>query len=565
VIPHRLHRILLVLVVLLLALPAAAQEAEDGAAPTEAEPANPVAKKRAVVETLESDLDALKKDRDQVEGEERAGIETRLAERSDELRSHLAQLVELVGKAKDDGKAVDEALVVEVRALLQRDDARIGDELKRLEGSLASLRGALSKAEPKDRMGLESELSASVGRSVTLLASKLANAENRRELGADVTVDLKRLDDLLKERARSVASRITAATKERERLRARPASTDDERAARQRDLDLVEARLGPDERALRTLIDLLKRRELAATEYQQLLIESTGRITKDVLDADVTVGLLGRWLTRAEEWALSNAPQAVFGLVLFLLILCAAKLMAALTRRVVQRFVDRTELPQLARDFAVGLSGKAVIALGVVVGLSQMGVAMGPLVAGLGVAGFIVGFALQETLSNFASGIMILIYRPYDVGDLIEVASISGVVDKMTLVSTAILTLDNRRLVVPNNKIWNNVICNVTAEKTRRVDFTFGIGYGDDIDHAERILHDIIDQQEMLLSEPEPIVAVHELGDSSVNFVVRVWTETEQYWDVHWAMTREVKRRFDAEGISIPFPQRDVHLFREAS
>jgi small conductance mechanosensitive channel len=186
-----------------------------------------------------------------------------------------------------------------------------------------------------------------------------------------------------------------------------------------------------------------------------------------------------------------------------------------------------------------------------------------PLLAGLGIAGLVIGFALQDTLSNFASGMMILIYRPFDVGDVVEAGGVMGKVDQMNLVSTMVLTFDNQMLVVPNKQIWGGVIRNVTHQDTRRVDMTFGIGYSDDIPTAEKVLAEIVTSHEKVLKDPEPVIRLHELGDSSVNFIVRPWSKTDEYWDVYWDITREVKRRFDEEGISIPFPQRDVHIYRE--
>ncbi|UCG81890.1 MAG: mechanosensitive ion channel [Desulfobacterales bacterium] len=185
------------------------------------------------------------------------------------------------------------------------------------------------------------------------------------------------------------------------------------------------------------------------------------------------------------------------------------------------------------------------------------------LMAGLGVAGFIVGFALQDTLGNFASGMMILLYRPYDLGDLVDVAGVFGEVDKMSLVSTTILTIDNQTVVVPNSKIWGDVIKNVTAQDLRRVDMVFGISYSDDIPKAESLLNDILKSHDRILDEPEPIVRVHRLGESSVDFVVRPWVKVDDYWEVYWDVTRTVKLRFDEEGVSIPFPQRDVHVHNE--
>ena len=170
------------------------------------------------------------------------------------------------------------------------------------------------------------------------------------------------------------------------------------------------------------------------------------------------------------------------------------------------------------------------------------------------------GFALQDTLGNFAAGGMILFYRPYDVDDFVEVAGATGLVRKMTLVSTTINTFDNQTLIIPNSKIWGDVIKNVTAQRTRRVDLEFGISYGDDIDEAERVLKEIVESHDKVLTDPAPNVRLHKLCDSSVNFVVRPWTKTPDYWEVYWDITREVKVRFDREGISIPFPQRDVHI-----
>jgi small conductance mechanosensitive channel len=211
----------------------------------------------------------------------------------------------------------------------------------------------------------------------------------------------------------------------------------------------------------------------------------------------------------------------------------------------------------------LSITRSVIIMVGLLIALSQLGISLGPLLAGLGIAGFVIGFALQDSLSNFASGIMILIYKPFDVGDLVEVGTVFGTVRHMSLVNTTVMTVDNQTLIVPNNSIWQNVIKNVTAQDTRRIDMTFGIGYSDDIPKAEKILKEIIETHELVLEDPEPIVRLHELGDSSVNFVVRPWVKTDDYWPVYWDITRAVKLAFDAQGVTIPFPQRDVHVFNE--
>ena len=213
------------------------------------------------------------------------------------------------------------------------------------------------------------------------------------------------------------------------------------------------------------------------------------------------------------------------------------------------------------QDFFVSIASKAVVFIGLLIALSQIGIELAPLLTGFGVAGVIIGFALQDTLSNFASGLMILIYRPYDVGDMVKVAGVQGTVKDMSLVSTTVQTIDNQRLVIPNNKIWGDVINNITAERVRRVDMVFGIGYSDDIDKAKSVLNDIIINHPKVLKKPEHTIKLHTLNTSSVDFVVRPWVKTDDYWDVYWDVTETVKKRFDEEGITIPFPQRDVHIY----
>ncbi|WP_262409347.1 mechanosensitive ion channel family protein [Shewanella algae] len=245
-------------------------------------------------------------------------------------------------------------------------------------------------------------------------------------------------------------------------------------------------------------------------------------------------------------------------------ILLLTVLLAKLTKRIVAKAVSNSKLKfsKLLQDFFTSLSGKIIFTLGLLIALSQLGFELGPLLAGFGIAGVIIGFALQDTLSNFASGMMILIYRPFDVGDLIHAAGVTGRVSHMSLVSTTIKTLDNQRLIIPNNKIWGDTINNITAEHHRRVDMTFDISYSDNIEQAEAVLEQLVQEHPKVLKHPEPTVKLHLLGESSVDFVVRPWVRPEDYWEVYWDITRAVKMRFDEEGISIPFPQRDVHFYR---
>jgi small conductance mechanosensitive channel len=217
-------------------------------------------------------------------------------------------------------------------------------------------------------------------------------------------------------------------------------------------------------------------------------------------------------------------------------------------------------MSDLLRNFLLKSVRRVVLAIGIIMAVAALGVEMGPLMAVMAGATFVIGFALQDTLGNFASGLMIMFYRPFDVGDLVEISGILGQVDSVNLVSTKIRTVDNKAVIVPNNSVWGNVITNVTGVTTRRVDMVFGIGYEDDIAKAQKVLEEIVASTDAVLKNPEPVVKLHELGDSSVNFVCRPWVRPDDYWDVYWSITRAVKERFDAEGISIPFPQRDVHV-----
>ncbi|MEZ8823715.1 mechanosensitive ion channel domain-containing protein [Vibrio amylolyticus] len=316
--------------------------------------------------------------------------------------------------------------------------------------------------------------------------------------------------------------------------------------------------------SLQSTVSLMESLGVDTTDFKQLLLATTGDINADVLDVDVALGLFEEWLESFKIWAFENTPSMFLKLCLFLAILYGTKTLAKVVGKGVQRSVKHSKMDfsVLMQDFFVSVASKAVIFVGILIALSQIGIELAPLLTGFGVAGLIIGFALQDTLSNFASGLMILIYRPYDVGDMVKVSGIQGTVKNMSLVSTTVQTIDNQRLVIPNNKIWGDVINNITAETTRRVDMVFGIGYADDIDKAKVVLNDILVSDERILSDPAPMVKLHTLNESSVDFVVRPWVKTEDYWDIYWDVTEKVKKRFDEENITIPFPQRDVHIYQ---
>jgi len=303
--------------------------------------------------------------------------------------------------------------------------------------------------------------------------------------------------------------------------------------------------------------------ELAAkggeTEEYDNYIKAVSGIKVDVTDASATWTTISSWLMSPEggfRWAVN--------LIQFVLIIVVFYFLSIVAGKATQKATSRSrQLSSLLRDFLVITARRLVFIIGLFVGLSALEINVGPVLAIVGAAGFVIAFALQNSLSNFASGILMLVYRPFDVGEFVNVAGVLGKVESMNLLSTQLRTPDNQQVIVPNNSVWGDVITNITGITERRVDMLFGIGYSDDIDRAQRILEEIVASNDKVLKEPEPIVRLHELGDSSVNFVCRPWVKPADYWDVYWYVTREVKRRFDAEGVSIPFPQRDVHLYQE--
>ena len=281
----------------------------------------------------------------------------------------------------------------------------------------------------------------------------------------------------------------------------------------------------------------------------------------DKKDSSAVVSALAGWLKSPEggiRWG-TNIGFAVLILIVFWIL---AGIFGNLTGRAVNRL---SQVSDLLKQFFVHSVQKLTKIIGVMIALSMLEINIGPLIAALGAVGFIVGFALQGTLSNFASGLMILIYRPYDLGNVVNVAGVTGSVSAMTLVSTTLKLPDNQVVVIPNNSIWGSTITNITGSETRRVDMVFGVGYSDDIEKTEQVLADILNKHPLILDDPAPVIKVHELADSSVNFVVRPWANTGDYFTVYWDVTRAVKQRFDEEGISIPYPQQDVHLFNPTS
>ena len=516
----------------------------------------------ARVRALSDEIRSLKQRLDGVDGLALKVLEARLARYWNELIGLVHTTAEDVlelGKAGHDVSTYNET----ISNGLNSAPAAIFAEIDRVDAKVRLPEGGESAAE---QSAIDADARIAIDRLNALYRALLDNTKLQRAYGMDSSAVEAELNARLEERAAGTSAFLDLSTVDAQAARTQLTALpeDAEIAAR---VAVAEHRMSLSSDALKSITSLMKEQGLDTSIYDAQLISTTGAITADIFDVSVLADLLSGWLNSAGNAISDNAGDMFFSVLLFIVILLVFFKLANIAQRLIMKGLatSRIQLSQLLSRMIISVTRGVIIAIGVLIALSQLGISLGPLLAGLGIAGFVLGFALQDSLSNFASGIMILIYKPFDVGDVVEVGgNVFGTVSNMSLVNTTVLTFDNQTLIIPNNSIWQNVIKNVTAQRTRRIDLVFGIGYSDDIPKAERILTEIIESHEAILADPEPVVRLHELGESSVNFVVRPWVNTEDYWPVYWDITRQVKMKFDAEGISIPFPQRDVHLYAES-
>ncbi len=315
--------------------------------------------------------------------------------------------------------------------------------------------------------------------------------------------------------------------------------------------------------SLEATVRLLEALGLETSEFRALIVRQRGIIGIELLQRQVFARVMREQLETAQQRLISNGPNFILRSVIFLVIVGAAWVLARLARRLMRAFLQfrHVTLTRLSGEVLVSVIGVLVFLLGLILALSSLGVSVGPMLAGLGIAGIIIGFALQDSLGNLASGAMILLYQPYDVDDHVRVGDVEGIVKKMNLVATTITTFDNQVLVVPNKNIWGGTIVNHTASRVRRVDIEVSFSYDEDIDFVEQVLLEEMAAEPRVLKSPEATVHIGRWDDSSVTMMAKPWVGTADYWSTLRALTKRFKQRFDAEGIKIPFPQRDVHVF----
>jgi len=515
------------------------------------------------ISVLWIDIDTLYQTFTQAEAEERLVLDGQIKRRVAVLRPMLGELTATI--LEMDSAGLDPSGPRTVAAdMLDHARRMVREELFTIGDRMLGLRAKRSTVPLDELVANERRLTQESTDLDAHLRSLVNIAGFKASLGLDVGADYDYVDPLLTIRADRLTSEARVALDAVRDLSQRLQGAGDESQARSIQVELTAAqeRLHAATSGLATLVELLDRRDIAASEYKQVLIRATGRITTDVLDVAVARGLIRQAWNSGTAWLFDHVPQMLFHVFMFLVIVFAFRVLSRIVARIMTRAIRKTEtkVPEILKELGVRIAANMVFLLGILIGLSQLGIHVGPVLAGLGVAGFIVGFALQDTLSNFAAGMMILVYQPFDVGDVIEAAGVTGQVKQMSLVSTTVLTFDHERLIVPNRQVWSGVIRNKTSEPRRRVDLTFEIGRRDQVARAERIFTDIMDQHPLVLDDPPPEIRVNDLNEASVNFLVRPWVNTPDYWTVYWEITRLITDRFAVEGIAVPAPRREVHL-----
>lgn len=263
-----------------------------------------------------------------------------------------------------------------------------------------------------------------------------------------------------------------------------------------------------------------------------------------------------KFIELAIEFGTTFGVRIITALLILLIGLQVAKWVRSLTRKL----MTKSQIDSTISIFVSNLAYIGFIAFVVIAALHRLGVATASFVAVIGAAGLAIGLALQGSLSNLSAGVLIILFRPFKIGDFVSAGGVLGSVQEISFFTTILNTLDNIRVIVPNSKIYGDTITNYSTNDTRRVEIVAGISYDDDIDKARTVLQEIVNQDERVLEEPEPTYQVTELADSSVNFTVRVWVNKEDFWNVYCDLTEQVKKRFDAAGISIPYPQQDIYI-----
>ena len=266
----------------------------------------------------------------------------------------------------------------------------------------------------------------------------------------------------------------------------------------------------------------------------------------------------GDMVEHGKEFLLQYGPSLLAAIAIFFI----GKWVAKWIKRLVARGMTRAEVDPMIVSFTTSMIYIGLMVFVVIAALGEIGIQTTSFIAILGAAGLAIGLALQGSLANFAAGFLLIIFRPFKVGDVIEAAGVTGKVDEIQIFTTTLRTPDNKTIIIPNGKLGNDNIINYSTQETRRVDITVGVGYDSDLKQVREVLQDIVNADGRILRDPEPLIVVGELADSSINFFVRIWVKSADYWDVFYDANETIKTRLDEAGINIPYPTMDINLHK---
>jgi len=423
-------------------------------------------------------------------------------------------------------------------------------------GRLAKSRSMRGRVDASERAALELEITDRHQMIDDTVQRAVRSLEHLDAIGLQVDDLWEELELFLASRAESLGARLRVTHEEVRRLRDRARTGDEtEDSAADLQFTLVERRVDHLVRSLKLTADIMSARGLQTADYDQLVIETTGSVTEDILNPEVLKGLISNSWSGALSWIRLNGPTLLvwFGLIVLSILLTR---LAALLVWFVIRLVLRPAM--LLQNLVNGLLRPMSSILGLFIGLWALGVDPGALLAGIGVLSIVVGLALQDSLGNIAAGVFILVYRPYDVDEVVQAGGVVGRVKEMGLANTTIITFDRRRLFVPNKKIWGEVIENRSAEPLRRIEAAVRIRYDEDIDPTLEFLRETILGHELVLSEPQPEVFVSRLEDSWVEISVWPWVRADNWWAMKTNLSRVLRNALDERGVVHAFPRVEI-------
>lgn len=517
---------------------------------------------RTLLVALDSLYDEIIQNADSIRitrGEVQALLRVENAALLDSLQSLKNSVIDELGGVRPDFPSVDSIRTV-FQGFLEREFSLVEEGIANRENSLDSLRALRPNTPISGLSDLEDQIGALSAQLDTALAFVSETLRESDEVGLETAEHWAIYDRFLLSRAAEQMGRLQLA------LSARTAAQDRLAEARSADADgseldeldlrrrVAEIRIERNSESLDATADLLDQRGLPTATYRQALIQATGEVTSDVLDPTVAVGLLRDWAEGIATWIVDTGPNVLVQFLILAGTVVLVRLFFRFSWRVFRRTAE-SKTSRLLTDLLERMLMPVATIVGFLTGLIFIGIDPTAFIAGIGVLSVIVGLALQDSLANLAAGAFILMYRPFDVDDTVTAGGVTGTVRAMGLATTTILTFDNRRLFVPNSRVWGEVIENKSSEERRRVDVRFRITHLEDVDRIIAVARDVCDQYELILDEPETLIYVTSIDDSLVELEVRAWAATPDWWTTTTQLRRLLSKRLRTEGVEPPYPR----------